>query len=137
MEEPSRKELFQILGAVGVALIVIVAGATAMALSDFRSHQELTSVGAGKYVSTTLNGSEGSSGAGVGIGLGGRPMVGTVSTDSNLMSLVQTDTQTLTVEGGFTDHFGDPLLVVTAQDDTRYLCPSTKKGCRKIVDARS
>jgi hypothetical protein len=130
------KEQLKIIGiAVGVA-IAIVGVATAMAISDYRSHQVLTSVSAGKYISTTLNGSEGTSGAAMGIGLNGRPVVGTVSTASNLLSLVQTDTQTVTVEGGFTDRFGDALLIVTARDDTRYLCPSAKKGCRKIVDAR-
>jgi len=131
------KEQLKILVIAGAALFAIVGVATAMAISDYRSHQEQASVSAGKYVNTTLSGSDGTSGTGFGLGLNGRAMVGTVFTDSNLLSLVHTDTQTLTVEGGFTDRFGDALLLVTTQDDSRYLCPSTKKGCRKIIDARN
>lgn len=134
MEEPSRKEKLQIIGIVGGFLIFAVSAATLMAFSDLRSRQEKTSVEVGNYVSTTLSGSEGSTGLGVGVGMNGQAMVGAVSTGSDLISLVQTNTQTLAVKGAFTDRIGDALFVVTMQDNGRFLCPSSKTNCRSIVD---
>ncbi len=103
-----------------------------MALADARSHQELRSVAAGTYIATDLNGSEGTTGAGFGLGMDRRAVVGTVSTESNLISLVRTNTQTLTVKGGFTDRVGDPLFIVTMKDGTQFLCPATEKNCRRL-----
>lgn len=134
MLKPESKEILLSCCLACGFVVAAFAVATAMAFSDARSHQELRSDAAGRYISTALNGSEGTTGAGLGVGIDGRAVVGTVSTASNLISLVRTDTQTLTVKGGFTDRVGDALLVVTMKDGTRFLCPSTKKNCRKIVD---
>ena len=135
-EKLTRGEIIKLVLFVGIATVAIVVFAYFVATNELRSKQEQGEVSAGQYVSTTLNGSEGSSGVGLGMSMAGHVGVGLVSTSSNLLSLVQTSTQTFTVNGAFNARIGEALLLVTAQDGTRWLCPSTKQGCHTVTDLK-
>lgn len=135
-EKLTRSEIAKLVLGIGLATVAIVAFAAFVTINDLRSKQEQREVSAGQYVSTTLNGSEGSAGVGVGMSMAGQAGVGLVSTSSNLISLVQTSTQTITVNGAFNARIGEALLLVTAKDGARWLCPSTKHGCHTIVDLK-
>ncbi|WP_321935411.1 hypothetical protein [Paraburkholderia sp. J8-2] len=128
------REALQITG-ISVAFVgAILCAGVVVGIDDYRSHQVASEEAAGRYLSTTLNGSEGASGTGIGMSLTGKVVMGVVSTDSSLHSLVHTSLRTVMVAGAFTAPLGDALLLITMQDGTRLLCPSTKKDCRKMVD---